>query len=522
MSECPANRLRVSGVLVGITLTLLALCLIPTNTRKLTVCLLRVFFHVQYGDYEAVGQPPGCVYYTVPSFCPRSSTRTRWEEQARTDPDRFIMAAAMKPAIRVAPRPGTFDGDPADQWAALRAANGVMTDIYNKPTTDEQLRRTLEFVEHTRRAHPENGALWLAEGTLYGRLGCDEIAMDMFREAARHPRWDCQPGTYRRAFDLLVRDGMLPLEAAIDAESVVTPVLSRVDYAARKRLDLMMADAIRNDDLLRFGEVVETVLVLQECEWTGLHAPNLMWIPFTHESEKAAFKRDGDWPPDDESAYSQCVPYELAAIAFRRYANDIVGPDVLNRFYPDRDATRAYTIKAFGVSQIDETNLWQNTIMSDGMGNLCLFEIAALCSACLLPFAFKWRTELFPKVATGFRLRWLRLIVLLPPCCWCFWNALWHRLQLIGLRDASAPQPPFLQVTIFVGLCVCLIYLLVFSVCRYRRGHVNVILLTASLFFGTVLICAHYRAELTENILSRARQPMTQENPPAPDLSQQA
>ncbi|HPF41318.1 MAG TPA: hypothetical protein P5081_11925 [Phycisphaerae bacterium] len=511
MDDIAIRKPRVSGILPGVTGTLLAFCIIPTTRRRLLVCLLRVFFGIQFGDLHAMGQPPGCTYHVVPSLGASSAGLEKLEAQASTNADRFMVMLGQWPAHRVVPQLNLFDNHPAQQWAALRVAAATIRYGSRPAPSTEYTEEARAFVERARRAYPENGALWLAEGALCAELGLDDIAIDLFHEAARHPRWDSQPGLYRRVFELLVADGYLPLNASMGADKATHLSWGGIDSECRWMIDEMLARYIRENDPVRFSALMGIVVELGAGEWRGVHAPNMFRSTPNYNAANAARAILGDADVVGGGPDDPCSLMDLETIAFLRYADGVVGPDVVNQVLPSRDARLAYFEKARGERFEDGPEFWRNSGLSDILGNLSLILIATFCSTCLLSMALSANRHLFPKPLLAFRVRWLRLAILVPFCIWGFHRALSHRFQHIGLRSSDAIDPPLLEASLVVGGLIGVVIVLSFLICRTRRGHVNLTLFAMSALLIVIHLCAHYRAALTENILTRTRHPMTQE-----------
>ncbi|MCB9855853.1 MAG: hypothetical protein H6818_09205 [Phycisphaerales bacterium] len=502
---------RVSGILAGVTMTLLVLCLGSEDGRRLALCLSRLLLHVQYGDFDAIGQPPGCTYYIVPSFRLADSAREKWIARAELDPDRFMMILGPRPFTRVIPRIDTFDGHPAQQWAALRVVKAAISEVVSPKAPEAYLHRALEFVERAREAHPNNGALWLAEGVLYAELGHDEIAIDMFEEAGRHPQWDCQPGMYRRVCELLVAEGMLPLDAAIDAESAAYCAGMELDSGARWTIDRMAGRAIRDENLFRFERLLHAVADMGACRWTGLHAVNRLRFFPVFSCGAAAYAAQDIEPDNEDPFLADCSPTELQENAFREYACSIVGPALTNQLLPTRDEAKAYH-DALAIVRFEYGRDFNwNFAMADILGNISLLGLSVCLNLAFFSMTLVRSERKFGDANTAFRIRWRRVIVVVPLCIWLLQSAMLHRLQPIGLSSGPTKEPPLFAVSIFLGVLFSGVALWVFVKCKNRCSQANWIMLAISFTLACILACSHYRAELTEVSNAFARQPMTQE-----------
>lgn len=501
---------QVSGFLLGVTFTLLVLCLIPDTSRHLTTCLFRLFFHAQYGDFVAVGQPPGCTITVDPYYALSRRGRERREQLATQTPDAFLMEMSREWGTTTVPDAALFENHPYEQWAALRVAlvNTRFAGSEQPPT--ERVLRALRFVEHVRQKFPENGALWLGEGLLYAELGLDTAAIDMFEEAAKRPVWNDQPGIYRRLFELHRDDGFLPMDAAVIADGVVLPV-SSLDWEASYRMDQMLADSIREGDSRRFVALMDLHWRLGNCDWRGTCRPNWLSRHANLKAGKAAAEQLDDWPPADDPGFRNCEEWELEPLALLQFADARVDAEILNTLVPpQRRISQSWRQYADQSDHIDR-KLMPMVFAADACGHLALATIAACFSIVLLSAAFS-RVSQFPiESEDRLRLRGWRLLVLIPLCAAIFANAVQYSLQPVGMSDQSGRALP----TIILGLHICcfpsFLILGLLASFRKRRHHANLCLLGVILLFVLIQSAAWLHDTATELILTRARLPMTLE-----------
>lgn len=493
---------RSLSFVLGVNLILLALCLIPGPTRRLTGCLFRLFFHVQYGEFEAVGQPPGCTVTIVPYYALSSQGRARREALVTSNGDRFLLAMCQGRGTTAPPVAGLFAGHPFQQWAALEVARVAVTSDGKNRQSVEQVEGAMRFVEAARRDHPDNGALWLAEGLVLAELGNNEIAMEMFQEAACRPLWEYQKEICRRIYDLSVADGFMPIDAALFAESANSPI-GGIEWLARRHLDQMLADAIHKDDPTRFVELMDLCSRLRQCAWRDVHRPNRLFDSPIDHAGRAALEKLKDWPGPADPFFEHCEKYELERPAFLRYAGDYVSPELLRRVDPSSDESRAYYRKFFGHQATADRDVLLNAHWADFLGNLSLVSMATWCSAFVLMLAFSRRC-VFPVVSRRpLRIRLRRLAISFPLCVWLFHHALHHRLQPIGLRDQRNPEHLFLCESVILGSLLSLVILGVVAMCRHRRGQIKAILIVSAINFSVILLCGHYQAATADAIMAR-------------------
>ncbi|MCB9855852.1 MAG: hypothetical protein H6818_09200 [Phycisphaerales bacterium] len=492
---------RVLGILAGVTMTLLVLCLGSEDGRRLAVCAYRLFFHVQYGDFDSVSHPPDSIDAIIPCFSLSRKGAARREALAPVDADHLLMAMSRDWGTNVVPDPELFTGHPYQQWAALEVAN-VAVRFIGVPRDTRQLIQATRFVEVVRRAHPDNGALWLAEGLIYAELGDAETAMELFHEAAARPNWDYQQDICRHVNELLVADGYMPIDAAIFAESTVSPCAG-IDQQARSRFDLMLADAIRDDDPTRFTELMALYSQLSLCTWRDIHRPNRFIGSPVSNSGQAAMEALDPWPPVGDSYVDRCERHELEILAFVEYADNFVVPEVLDRVVMSQEASSAYFRSVVRDFDRSARRIQLSALRADSLGNLTLVSVAILCSACLLTLGFSTSGPYPLQSRRMLKIRRWRLVMILPICTFLLCNSIQRRFSPYSPFDAGDPEQLMLGLSVLAGWVLGVALLVFFLKCRHRVEQITLILIIAAIHFSSMLFCRHFQAAMVEAIMAR-------------------
>lgn len=493
---------RISGMLAGATLTLLVLFLGSDGARRLGVCLYRLFFHVQYGDFDAVAHPPDSIDAMIPCYSPSTRGAARREALVAVDADQFLMAMSRDWGTNVVPDPDLFAGHPYRQWAALKIADVAVRFMGVTRPPREQVERALRFVEAARRDHPENGALWLAEGLVCAELGDVEIAMELFDEAASHPLWDEQPEICRHLAELHVSAGFMPIDAAVFASSAMSP-FDGIDEHARYRFDLMLADAIGDDDPTRFVELMNLYSELTQCRWRDFLRPNRFVRNPISMAGQAAMETFDHWPPSGDSTYDGCENHELETEAFLAYAGALVSPELLGRVVISQSESCTYYRRTVGDWESANQKMLLNVLWVDSLGNLSLIGIATLCSACLLTLGFSSSRPFPIQSGRTLKIRRWRLLIIVPICGALFCNSIQRRFAPIGLPDGSDPTQVMLAFSVVVGWLSCIAFLGGFAKCRSRRVQISLILMIAVIHLAIMLLCVHFQGATADAIMAR-------------------
>ena len=209
-------------------------------------------------------------------------------------------------------------------------------DSWHDSTWQPRDDKVFEILRRAQRVHPDNGALWLAEGEVLLAAGREAAGLEALRLAARKGGWDGQTkAAFFRRFDLFVANGLPPREAAHEAfggSFVAWRLVSRLAH----HFEDEMSKAIVGHDDARFSALLAVLMELAQPTWGDdekllLHrfcVCKLYLEPAMFERLKQEFPDQWRSTPTDHMMATDAFDSEavrnayLAAYAGRQAANE--------------------------------------------------------------------------------------------------------------------------------------------------------------------------------------------------------
>ncbi len=272
----PRRWTFLAGTLLRLCLGVLFLAsLIHPATREVQVLCARLLlrFLPLGGNVYVWDQSKYEWLHEMPRASFTDSFRAEALANAGRSADDLVLALSLMPSSDVtldAPLPGDLDGHPLLPWIAIAyvEASALQADRHRRdPTWQPPQGRLSEMLARAQRAHPGNGALWLAEGAVRLHAGREAEGLDALRAAVEKGNWDCQTAAaFLHRFRLFVAHGLPQLEAAHDALWGCS-----VSWQLPARLagyfEDQMAKAVASHDDARFSALLAVLIPLAPPTW---------------------------------------------------------------------------------------------------------------------------------------------------------------------------------------------------------------------------------------------------------------
>jgi len=252
-----------------------AVSLIHPATREVQVLCARLLFRFLPlgGNIYVWDQSKYEWLHELPRASFTDSFRAEALANAGRSADDFVLALSLAGYADFAldpPPPGVLEDHPLLPWVAMEYTEKAASRDHRPrghPARQLPEGKVSEMLLRAQRAHPSNGALWLAEGVFHLEAGREAEGLNALRTAVEKGGWDGQTASaFLHRFRLFVANGLPQREAATDAAFGCSASRQLV-LRLKGCLESQMTQAIASHDDARFNALLGVLTQLALPVW---------------------------------------------------------------------------------------------------------------------------------------------------------------------------------------------------------------------------------------------------------------